>query len=188
MRTGKLFVIGCFAVIGVALMSCSKSDLYDSNAANQQKNEQQKKSYAELFVNNYGSTEGKSWDLATLATSYTLESSNRALTRGGEYNADAVEGEMLVEKATVDWMSENLKAGKNNTAKGKPFYLQVPKNSFTIVPIFQGTASYYWQLWMYVDGVGDKLIWSKGDIQYITSQSSTDWKSPGIGNTGMNNA
>ena len=81
MRTGKLFVIGCFAVIGVALMSCSKSDLYDSNAANQQKNEQQKKSYAELFVNNYGSTEGKSWDLATLATSYTLESSNRALTR-----------------------------------------------------------------------------------------------------------
>jgi hypothetical protein len=188
MRTGKLFVIGCFAVIGVALMSCSKSDLYDSNAANQQKNEQQKKSYAELFVNNYGSTEGKSWDLATLATSYTLESSNRALTRDGEYNADAVEGEMLVEKATVDWMSENLKAGKNNTAKGKPFYLQVPKNSFTIVPIFQGTASYYWQLWMYVDGVGDKLIWSKGDIQYITSQSSTDWKSPGTGNTGMNNA
>ena len=189
MRTGKLFVIGCFAVIGVALMSCSKSDLYDSNAANQQKNEQQKKSYAELFVNNYGSTEGKSWDLATLATSYTLESSNRALTRDGEYNADAVEGEMLVEKATVDWMSENLKAGKNNTAKGKPFYLQVPKNSFTIVPIFQGTASYYWQLWMHVDGIEqDKLIWSKGDIQYITSQGSTDWKSPGTDNTGMNNA
>lgn len=188
MRTGKLFVIGCFAVIGVALMSCSKSDLYDSNAANQQKNEQQKKSYADLFVNNYGPTEGKSWDLATLATSYTLESSNRALTRDGEYNADAVEGEMYVEKATVDWMSENLKAGKNNTAKGKPFYLQVPKNSFTIVPIFQGTASYYWQLWMHVDGVGEKLIWSKGDIQYITSQGSTDWKSPGKGNTGMNNA
>ena len=188
MRTGKLLVIGCFAVIGVALMSCSKSDLYDSNAANQQKNELQKKSYAELFVNNYGSTEGKSWDLATLATSYTLESSNRALTRDGEYNADAVEGEMFVEKATVDWMSENLKAGKNNTAKGKPFYLQVPNNSFTIVPIFQGTASYYWQLWMHVDGVGEKLIWSKGAIQYITSQGSTDWKSPGTGNTGMNNA
>ena len=188
MRTGKLFVIGCFAVIGVALMSCSKSDLYDSNAANQQKNEQQVKDYTSNFVEKYGSVEGKSWDLATLATSYTLESSNRALTRDGEYNADAVEGEMFVEKATVDWMSENLKAGKNNTAKGKPFYLQVPKNSFTIVPIFQGTASYYWQLWMHVDGVGEKLIWSKGDIQYITSQGSSDWKSPGTGNTGMNNA
>ena len=188
MRTGKLFVIGCFAVIGVALMSCSKSDLYDSNAANQQKNEQQVKDYTSNFVEKYGSVEGKSWDLATLATSYTLESSNRALTRDGEYNADAVEGEMLVNKATIDWMSTNMKAGANNVAKGKPFYLQVPNNSFTIVPIFQGTASYYWQLWMYVDGVGDKLIWSKGDIQYITSQGSTDWKSPGTDNTGMNNA
>ena len=188
MRTGKLFVIGCFAVIGVALMSCSKSDLYDSNAANQQKNEQQVKDYTSNFVEKYGSVEGKSWDLATLATSYTLESSNRALTRDGEYNADAVEGEMLVNKATIDWMSTNMKAGANNVAKGKPFYLQVPNNSFTIVPIFQGTASYYWQLWMYVDGVGDKLIWSKGNIKYITSDGSTDWKSPGTGGTGMNSA
>ena len=81
MRTGKLLVIGCFATIGVGLMSCSKTDMFDSNAANEQKKELQEKSYAELFVNNYGSTEGKSWDLATLATSYTLESSNRALTR-----------------------------------------------------------------------------------------------------------
>ena len=169
-------------------MSCSKTDMFDSNAANEQKKELQEKSYAELFVNNYGSTEGKSWDLATLATSYTLESSNRALTRDGEYNANATVGEMLIEKATIDWMSENLEAGKNNVAKGKPFYLQVPNNSFTIVPIFQGTASYYWQLWMYVDGVGDKLIWSKGDIKYITSDGSTDWKSPGTGGTGMNSA
>ena len=188
MRTGKLLVIGCFATIGVGLMSCSKTDMFDSNAANEQKKELQEKSYAELFVNNYGSTEGKSWDLATLATSYTLESSNRALTRDGEYNANATVGEMLIEKATIDWMSTNMKAGANNVAKGKPFYLQVPNNSFTIVPIFQGTASYYWQLWMYVDGVGDKLIWSKGDIKYITSDGSTDWKSPGTGGTGMNSA
>ena len=83
MRIGKLLVIGCFATIGVGLMSCSKTDMFDSNAANEQKKELQEKSYAELFVNNYGSTEGKSWDLATLATSYTLESSNRALTRDG---------------------------------------------------------------------------------------------------------
>ena len=169
-------------------MSCSKTDMFDSNAANEQKKELQEKSYAELFVNNYGSTEGKSWDLATLATSYTLESSNRALTRDGEYNANATVGEMLIEKATIDWMSTNMKAGANNVAKGKPFYLQVPNNSFTIVPIFQGTASYYWQLWMYVDGVGDKLIWSKGDIQYIETEGSTEWKSPGTGKTGMNSA
>ena len=188
MRTGKLFLIGSFAVLGVALTSCSKSDLYDSNAANQQKNEQQMKNYADLFVNNYGAIEGKSWDLATMATSYTLESSNRALTRDGSANADAVVGEMLIEKATIDWMSTNMKAGTNNVKKGKPFYLQVPNNSFTIVPIFQGTASYYWQLWMHVDGLGDKLVWSKGDIEYITEKGSTEWKKPGTGNKGMNNA
>ena len=169
-------------------MSCSKADVFDSNAANELKKEQQEKDYTSNFVKKYGAVEGKSWDLATLATSYTLESSNRALTRDGVYNADAVEGEMLVNKATIDWMSTNMKAGANNVAKGKPFYLQVPNNSFTIVPIFQGTASYYWQLWMYVDGVGDKLIWSKGNIKYITSDGSTDWKSPGTGGTGMNSA
>lgn len=188
MKTGKLLAFGCFAAIGVGLMSCSKADVFDSNAANELKKEQQEKDYTSNFVKKYGAVEGKSWDLATLATSYTLETSNRALTRDGVYNADAVEGEMLVNKATIDWMSTNMKAGANNVAKGKPFYLQVPNNSFTIVPIFQGTASYYWQLWMYVDGVGDKLIWSKGDIKYITSDGSTDWKSPGTGGTGMNSA
>ena len=190
MRTGKLFVIGCFAVIGVALMSCSKSDLYDSNAANEQKNEQQKKNYAELFVNKYGAIDGKSWDLATMAPSYSMESNARALTRDGSVNADALEGNILIEKSTIDWMSANMKAGTNNVAKGKPFYLQVPQNSFTIVPIFQGTASYYWQLWMHVDGIEeDKLVWSKGDnITYITSSTSTNWLSPGTGNSGMNNA
>ena len=189
MKTGRLLAFGCFAAIGVGLMSCSKADVFDSNAANELKKEQQERDYTSDFVKKYGSIEGKSWDLATLATSYTLESSNRALTRDGVYNADAVEGKMIVEKETISWMSTNMKAGANNVQKGKPFYLQVPKNSFTIVPIFQGTASYYWQLWMHVDGIEqDKLIWSKGDIQYITSQGSTDWKSPGTDNTGMNNA
>ena len=187
MRTGKLFLIGSFAVLGVALTSCSKTDVFDSNA----EIEKQKDDYASTFVKKYGEIDpNQSWDFCTMAPSYSLESSSRALTRDGDanVNADAVEGEMLVEKATIDWMSTNMKAGANNVAKGKPFYLQVPNNSFTIVPIFQGTASYYWQLWMYVDGVGDKLIWSKGDIKYITSDGSTDWKSPGTGNTGMNNA
>ena len=187
MRTGKLFLIGSFAVLGVALTSCSKTDLFDSNA----ENEKQKDAYASNFVKKYGEIDpNQSWDFATMAPSYSLESSSRALTRDGDVNADAVEGEMIIEKATIDWMSKNMKAGANNVAKGKPFYLQVPNNSFTIVPIFQGTASYYWQLWMYVDGIEqDKLIWSKGDdIQYITSQGSTDWKSPGVDNTGMNNA
>jgi hypothetical protein len=185
MKTGKLLAFGCFAAIGVGLMSCSKADVFDSNAANELKKEQLEKDYTSNFVKKYGAVEGKSWDLATLATSYTLESSNRALTRDGVYNADAVEGEMLVEKATIDWMSTNMKAGANNVAKGKPFYLQVPNNSFTIVPIFQGTASYYWQVWMHVEGLGDKLVWSKGDDIYYKKTETSEWTSPGTGNNGI---
>ena len=186
MRTGKLILIGCFALLGVAFISCSKTDVFDSNA----EYEQQKSTYTSNFVKKYGDIDpNQSWDFCTMATSYSLESSNRALTRDGSVNANATEGEMLIEKATIEWMSQNMKAGTNNVKKGKPFFLQVPYNSFTIVPIFQGTASFYWQLWMHVDGIqDDKLIWSKGDIKYITSQGSTDWKTPGTGQAGMNDA
>ena len=185
MRTGKLFLIGSFAVLGAALTSCSKTDLFDSNA----ENEKQKDAYASNFVKKYGEIDpNQSWDFTTQAPSYSLESSSRALTRDGEYNANATVDTMLVGKSTIEWMSENMEAGKNNVKKGKPFYLQVPNNSFTIVPIFQGTASYYWQLWMHVDGVGDNLVWSKGDIKYITKEGATNWTSPGTGNKGMNSA
>ena len=187
MRTGKLLAFGCFAAIGVGLMSCSKADVFDSNAANELKKEQQERDYTSDFVKKYGAIEGKSWDLATLATSYTLESSNRALTRDGEanVNADATTGEMIIEKNIITWMVNNMKAGANNVKKGKPFYLQVPENSFTIVPIFQGTASYYWQLWMHVDGLGDKLVWSKGDDIYYKQTEKSEWTSPGTGQAGI---
>ena len=186
MRTGKLILIGCFALLGVAFISCSKTDVFDSNA----EYEQQKSTYTSNFVKKYGEIDpNQSWDFCTMATSYSLPSSSRASTRGTS-NTDATKGEIVIEKDIIDWMSANMKAGDNNVKKGKPFYLQVPQNSFTIVPIFQGTASYFWQLWMHVDGITeDKLIWSKGEkITYITSETSTNWTSPGTGNAGMKNA
>ena len=184
MRTGKLFLIGSFAVLGVALTSCSKTDLFDSNA----ENEKQKDAYASNFVKKYGEIDpNQSWDFTTQAPSYSLESSSRALTRDGDanVNADATTGEMIIEKDIIAWMVKNMKAGANNVKKGKPFYLQVPNNSFTIVPIFQGTASYYWQLWMHVDGLGDKLVWSKGDDIYYKQTEKSEWTSPGTGNDGI---
>ena len=184
MRTGKLFLIGSFAVLGVALTSCSKTDVFDSNA----EIEKQKDDYASTFVKKYGEIDpNQSWDFCTMAPSYSLESSSRALTRDGDanVNADATTGEMIIEKDIIAWMVKNMKAGANNVKKGKPFYLQVPNNSFTIVPIFQGTASYYWQLWMHVDGLGDKLVWSKGDDIYYKQTEKSEWTSPGTGNDGI---
>ncbi len=181
-------MLGSMAIMGAAFTSCSKENLFDNEAAI----EKQKAEYEANFVKKFGAIDpNQSWDFSSMTPSTSMVSTTRALTRVGDsYNADATEGQILIQKATIDWMSENMKAGINNVKKGKPFYLQVPQNSFTIVPIFQGTASYFWQLWMHVDGITeDKLIWSKGEkITYRTSETSTNWASPGTSNAGMNNA
>ena len=63
----KSLVIGCFAVIGMGFMSCSK-DLYDSNAVNEKQNEKQKNDYATNFVKRYGEIDpNQTWDFATMA-------------------------------------------------------------------------------------------------------------------------
>ena len=182
-------MLGSMAIMGAAFTSCSKENLFDNEAAI----EKQKAEYEANFVKKFGAIDpNQSWDFSSMTPSTSMVSTTRALTRvdGDSYNADATEGQILIQKATIDWMSENMKAGINNVKKGKPFFLQVPQNSFTIVPIFQGTASYFWQLWMHVDGITeDKLIWSKGEkITYRTSETSTSWASPGTSNAGMNNA
>ena len=189
MKLRNLLVIGGLAVLGAAFTSCSKEEnLFDNEAAV----EKQKSEYEANFVKKYGAIDpNQTWDFATMTTSTSMVSTTRALTRGDDsYNADATEGEIFIKKATIDWMTTNMKPGDNNVKKGKPFFLQVPQNSFTIVPIFQGTASYFWQLWMHVDGITeDKLIWSKGEkITYKSSETSTNWTSPGTGNAGMKNA
>ncbi len=188
MKLRNLLVLGSMAIMGAAFTSCSKENLFDNEAAI----EKQKAEYEANFVKKFGAIDpNQSWDFSSMTPSTSMVSTTRALTRVGDsYNADATEGQILIQKATIDWMSENMKAGINNVKKGKPFYLQVPQNSFTIVPIFQGTASYFWQLWMHVDGITeDKLIWSKGEkITYRTSETSTNWASPGTSNAGMNNA
>lgn len=174
MRTGKLLAFGCFAAIGVGLMSCSKADVFDSNAANELKKEQLEKDYTSNFVKKYGAIEGKSWDFSSMRATYSLPStSNAARTRTGEEAVEvALTGgrneDMTIEKSVIDQIREELKAGKNNTVLGSPFYMVSQENSFTIVPVYQGQAGYYWQLYMNVGGV-EQLIWEKGDIEYKTS-------------------
>jgi len=180
MRTGKLFVIGCFAVIGVALMSCSKSDLYDSNAANQQKNEQKVKDYTSNFVEKYGAVEGKSWDFSSMRATYSLPSSSAAGTRAASELSvtGGKNGDMTIEKSVINEIRNKLTAGTNNTVKGSPFYMVTQESSFTIVPIFQGQAGYYWELGVNIGGK-EQIIWKKGDIKYRTSATSSNWLTPG---------
>ena len=83
------------------------------------------------------------------------------------------------------WCFNNIPAGKDNTNKGKSFYVTVPENSFTIVPIFQGTASYYWELWMHVEGVGEIQVWKKGDNLGYRTAAGGALSSPGTSNAGI---
>ena len=66
-------------------------------------------------------------------------------------------------------MKTNMKAGDNSTKQGSPFYMKTQEQTFTIVPCYQGQASYYWELWMNVGGK-DVHVWSKNmALQYRTS-------------------
>jgi hypothetical protein len=56
----------------------------------------------------------------------------------------------------------------------------------TIVPIFQGNASKYWQLWMHVDGIEDDiLIWGKGEKLGYRMNEGDELTLAGTGQSGI---
>lgn len=180
MRIGKLLAFGCFAAIGVGLMSCSKADVFDSNAANELKKEQLEKDYTSNFVKKYGAVEGKSWDFSSMRATYSLPSSSAAGTRAASELSvtGGKNDDMTIEKSVIDEIRTKLTAGTDNTVKGSPFYMVTQETSFTIVPIFQGQAGYYWQLGVNIGGE-EQIIWSKGDMKYRTSDKTNTWSTPG---------
>ena len=153
----KLMMILAAAV----LTACSKnSDLFNGGAAIETN---QKASFADNFVKKYPNVDlNQSWDFSSKTSYYSFGNGyrNEARTRaGGDYNFTA--GNWYeVENATVSWMQEKLVEGIDHRSQGKPFYMTVPGNEFTIVPIFQGQAGAMWNLHVVVDGV-DILLWEK---------------------------
>ena len=182
------FLMVCMTVMGIALTSCSH-DAFDNEAVV----EKQSNAFAANFVKKYGEIDpNQSWDFANMYPEVTLNAENsnaRALTRT-EANFDRTVGSMLVDEDVEAWVLQNLPKGKNNTVKGRAFTMTVKPNPFTIVPVFQGYARYYWQLWMHVEGVGDELVWSKGeDFQYRKpvepGEPELPWVEAGTGIQGM---
>ena len=173
MKLRNLLVIGSMAVLGAAFTSCSKEEnLFDSEAAL----EQQKVEYEASFVKKYGAIDpNQTWDFSSMRATYSLPStSNDARTRAGGTVSitGGKNGTMTIEKTVIDEIRQNLKPGENNSVKGSPFSIYTQESSFSIVPIYQGQAGYYWELYMNVGG-RDKLIWKKGDIEYRTSANGT---------------
>ena len=185
MTKKSLFLIGCTAVMGISLMSCSHED-FDSEALV----EQQENEFAANFVKKFGEIDpNQTWDFANMYPVVTLNAENnaaRALTRTGSY-FDRTVSSMLVDEDVEAWVLNNLPKGKNNTVKGRAFTMTVKSTPFTIVPVFQGYARYYWQLWMHVEGIGDELVWSKGEnFQYRKpANPELPWNDAGTGIQGM---
>ena len=178
MKLRSLLCVGSMAVLGVAFTSCSKGEeLYDSGAIVAM----QKSEYATNFEKKYGPIDpNQTWDFATMEPITYLPSTSSAGTRSGEGDVTQVgeAGTMSIGNAVVTWMHANMEAGKNNSTKGSPFISVTDQRKFTIVPFYQGCASYFWELWMNVGGK-DVKIWTKNQaLRYKESSSSSEWKSP----------
>ena len=50
---------------------------------------------------------------------------------------------MTIQKEVSEFMFNKLPKGVDNSAMGKRFTMKIGENDFTIVPIFQGCASYH---------------------------------------------
>ncbi|WP_418698338.1 hypothetical protein [Bacteroides sp.] len=158
-----------WAMIGLPflLASCmaGTEDLYNPSKAD----ELLKSEYSAKFIAKYGEIAADySWD-ATLA--YPKYQSTRALIPGEKW--------YQVDNNTLSWLNEKLPEEKDNRKKGKPFALQVPRNQFTIVPIYQGKAGLEWEFHMVIGdetNAEDITVWKKSqDIQYKKS-GDRNWK------------
>lgn len=161
------------ATAAILLTACSSHSGFDPQLVE----DQVKATYAENFVKAYPDVSlNQSWDYANKNEILSLSASGSAAraTRAASYNFTTTP-EYEVEAATLNWMKNQLPEGDyRNRSKGKPFYMSVPNNSFTIVPISQGDASSVWELHMVVDGV-DIKVWEKSQDMWVKLKATSEW-------------
>ena len=159
------------ATAALLMMACSNHDMYDSGLIE----EQAKSTYADNFVKTYPNVNlNQNWDYNNKNEIFSLPASG-SLTRA-EVSYGYKSGEDYeVDNATLNWMKNLLKENQDNRSLGNPFYMTVPGNSFTIVPIYQGLAASIFNLHVVVDGVDIKL-WDKGQNIWVKKNASdTEW-------------
>ena len=145
------------ALVATTMVACSNNqDVFDGGAIEKTA----KQSYAENFAKKYPNVNiNQNWDFSSKQSDYRLGSKNKARTRAGE--GGITTGSWYeVDNNTLAWMHEQLVEGEDNRRLGNPFYMTVPGNDFTIIPIYQGQAGAMWNLHVVVDGV-DYLVWEK---------------------------
>lgn len=177
------FMTLAMSVAMLGITSCSKTDVYDEKqqeankaAEEQVKQEKVVDEYEKNFVDTYGEIDpDQSWDFSTGDEYFSLPSSARAATRGDLEDRYLTKSQIYyeIEDATLSKMNEVFKEGRNNYSTGKKFAMTVPKNDFTIMPIFMGQSGGNFKLYMHVDGIGEIEVWNKWEgIQVKGTNSS----------------
>ena len=168
-------MLGSMAIMGAAFTSCSKDVAFDSEGLANQAAEQLKAEYRANFEKKFGAiAPNQTWDFSTMKSVSGLPSTGSAArTRSGEVSVNLeASGEMTIGEAAINWMKTNMKPGSNNAKQGSPFYMKTQEQTFTIVPCYQGVASYYWELWMNIGGK-DVQVWSKNSaLEYKTADGN----------------
>lgn len=108
-----------------------------------------------------------------------------------------------VDPATVTWLNNNLKEGKDNRTLGDPFVLVKPSNKFVIIPIYQGNAGMRWDLHLVAEDPTDNVlkdyqIWTKSqgikytvdyklfaEYNYDSGKDVSDWGDNNGGKKGI---
>ena len=164
-------------VAAAAMTACSSNtDLYDTNVINEGKQLSVKESYVENFAKKYPNVDlNQNWDFSSKTPYFSFGGNTRAAGTRADISYDfEVGATQEVDLSTVDWMKDNLVEAKNNRSLGKGFYMTVPGNEFTIMPVFQGEAGAVWDLHVVVGGV-DILVWQKSQDIQLTTEANPNW-------------
>mgnify|MGYP007069891356 CR=1 FL=1 len=157
MKTTLNVKVWMMAFAAVAMTACVK-DSVDMTQTEQLA----KATYAENFAKKYPNVSlNQSWDLTSKSFDFSLPVSGNGSRRASAVDYNFTRGDWYeVDNNTLSWMHEQLVEGQDNRSLGNPFYMSVPGNEFTIVPIYQGVAGARWDLHVVVDGV-DIKVWEK---------------------------
>ena len=169
-----------WTVIVLALMALTSCTKDVSSYGEKAWESYTKAEYAANFVSKYPNIDlNQSWDFSTKASYYGFSSTStmRGATMNRSEESDGVITQTdwyEVDNNTVNWMQEKLVESNDNRSLGNPFYMSVPADEFTIVPIFQGQAGAKWDLHVVVGGI-DYKVWEKSQDLQIQDKCNKGW-------------
>lgn len=173
------------SVLGIisGLSSC-RDNSFDWDKAHSNMTEVEN-AYEEHFKEIFGEVSPtQSWD-------FTQTSGTRALTTSvistfGEYNGSGKPNSnnsnnnwFGIPDAINDWLNSNMKEQVDNRSKGKNFsFIVPPTKTFDLIPIYQGLANSYWDMYAVVknkNGVEEEIkFWEKNQGIEI-QQNNVTW-------------